>query len=457
VRATNLLCLLSTLTLNGCLETDGPPLSESEVTQTSCGKGALKRSAVSADVVGAFYPCCEGRGHFIPKLAVPQTFHAMLAPGPDGETLCIPDEIATDPDYSPRACTSLFGLEGACISTCIPMVLDQPVPLPQDVCASDERCAPCVHPLTKEETGACGIGERACTPFKPLGKCDTLQPTMDLSKLASCCPEGKAHCAPKDLVSSGADGFNMDEFLALCPDGKSYCVPDEILARGGKHQPPTCKSAGGREGRCISICVKAIAEQKETLPVDICQPHERCAPCFDPRTGIASGACTLGPCDAPKEDARPFEPCGSSAGQKDAICVPAELVPAKDRCRFDTKGCLKGASCAEPGAICVPKKMVDSGPTFEPKKCTASMSGILALLMTVLTDYSKAMTAMTDYSDGRCISKCLPQVRDNSSASMLGSSGCDPDEICVPCFDPTKISQGKVATGACDREACPGS
>jgi len=455
VRNLTLLLCCSSFLLLGCIETDGPPLSESPISQTSCGKGTLQRSAVSPDVVSAFYPCCGGKGHYIPKMAVPAAFHSMLEAGPDGETLCIPDVIATDPDYSPKACTSLFGLEGACIATCVPMVLDQPVPLPQDVCASDERCAPCVHPLTKEETGACGIGERACTPFKPLGKCDTFQPTMDLSSFATCCPEGKAHCAPKDLVSSGADGFNMDEFLAPCPDGQSYCVPDEILARGGRYQPLTCKSAGGREGRCISICVKAIAEQKDTLPVDVCQPHERCAPCFDPRTGIASGACKLGPCDEPKEESKPFEACG--AIDKDAICVPAELVPAKDRCRFDEKGCKKTGTCAEPGTICVPKKMVDSGPTFEPKKCKASTAGLLALLLAVLGNPSLAMTAVSDFSDARCISKCLPQVRENKSASMLGSAGCDSDEICVPCFDPTKISQGKVPTGACDREACPGT
>jgi hypothetical protein len=195
--------------------------------------------------------------------------------------------------------------------------------------------------------------------------------------------------------------------------------------------------------------------------VDSCQPHERCAPCFDPRTGIASGACKLGPCDAPTEESRPFEACGVMEKDgtigKNAICVPAELVPAKDRCRFDEKGCKKAGPCAEAGAICVPKKMVESGPTFEPKKCKASVAGLLALLMTVLTDSSKAWTAMSDYSDARCISKCLPQVRDNPSAAMLGSAGCDPDEACIPCFDPTKINQGKIPTGACDREACPGT
>jgi len=47
-------------------------------------------------------------------------------------------------------------------------------------------------------------------------------------------------------------------------------------------------------------------------------------------------------------------------------------------------------------------------------------------------------------------------VRTNPSASMLGSSGSDSDEICVPCYDPQKLSEGKVPTGACHRPACPG-
>jgi hypothetical protein len=449
--------LLGTL-LAGCVETDGPYVGSGQSEQTSCGKGALRRGAVAPEVVDAFYPCCEGKAHFIPKVAVPESFHSFLEQGPGGDTLCVPDSISTDAGYSPRACASVFGLDGACISTCIPLVRQQPIELPRASCAPDERCAPCVHPLTLEETGACGIGERACKPFRPIGKCDELPPTLDLGQFASCCPAagGKARCAGGDLVKGAMDGFKAEEFLLPCPDGMGggYCVPEEILARGGRYQPKGCRSVGDREGRCLSICVKAIAEQKDTLPQADCQPHERCAPCFDPRTGIATGACTLGPCDKPKELPREFESCGAKGHEKNALCVPATAVPLSDRCRFDVKGC-KATACGEAGSLCVPRAVIDAGVTYEPKKCTASMSGLLALLMTVFTDYTKALSAVQDYSDARCISRCIAQVRDNPSASLLGSAGCEPDEVCVPCYDPTKIAQGKVSTGACERTPCP--
>jgi len=440
----------------GCVEVDTDQASQQASTTTSCGKGDLDRKAVAPDMLAALHSCCDGRGHLVPAQLVPDAFRSWLKPGPTDETVCVPDEIATDASWSPAPCASVMGLDGACISTCIPMVTEQAIELPQDVCGPNQRCAPCIHPQTLEVTGACDVGERACTPYKPIGNCDPFSPTLDLSKFAACCADGPAHCAAKDLVTGSVGGLNIDSMLGRCPD-KSYCVPDDLLARAGRYQPAACRSLGDREGRCLSVCVKAVSDEKDLLPQASCKSGERCVPCYDPRGGAATGACTLGPCDKPKEPARPFEPCG--VGQDDASCVPTQLVPASEACNFDAKGCGKG--CSEPNTLCVPKKAIAAGAGFEGKKCTASLPGLLAWFSVLLTDPGQAATAATDYADGRCMSQCLPAVQKQVSSPLLKaaltSTECDADEVCVPCYDPMRIAEGKISTGACWRDPCPGT
>jgi hypothetical protein len=441
--------------LVGCIEVDGDHTSTGAQTQlTSCGKPHMKRKSVAKEMLSALKACCDGRGRLVPSRFVPGDFRDWLKKGPNG-TVCLPEEIATDALWSPRQCVSVLGLEGACISTCIPMVTEQAIELPQDVCSPTQRCAPCIHPQTMKPTGACDIGERACTPYRPVGKCDELPPTMDLNDFALCCG-GDGHCATKDLVAGSVGGLDLDQMLSRCPDG-SYCVPKDILARAGRYQPPTCRSVGNREGRCLSLCVELVAKEKDYLPQASCKTGERCAPCFDPRAGKPTGACSFGPCDKPAEAARPFEPCG--VGKDDALCVPDQLVPAKERCNFDNKGCGKG--CNEAGTICVPKKVVDGGVEWQPKSCKASVPGLLAWFSTLLSDPAQAAQAATDYSDGRCLSRCLPDVKKQIASPLLEmalkSTECDADEVCVPCYDPTKLGEGKVKTGACQRDPCPGS
>lgn len=402
-------------------------------------------------MLNAFPTCCNAAAVLIPDFLIPADFRAQLAPGPDA-TLCVPNEFATNADYTPKQCTSVFGLKGACLSPCLPDVQNAAIKLPRADCPGDQLCAPCVDPTTKQETGACDFGLMACDPPQQIDDCKPFPPEPSiLSNYPACCDAGPAHCAPAEYVEA-----DQRKDLNMCSGGKSYCVPDDILMRGGKYQPPTCKSVGGREGRCLSVCVKSIAEQKSTLPVSSCKPHERCAPCYDPRTGMGTGACTVGPCDKPKEAANAFEKCGNGADGSGALCVPNDLVPAVDRCYFDNIGCFQNtATCSEPGTLCVPQKIIDAGPTFEPKVCTASMSGFLALFMTIFSNPFTAFTKMSEYSDARCISKCMKDVRENPSASLLGSGSCDADEICVPCYDPMKLSEGKVPTGACNRPPCP--
>ncbi|MBI5477962.1 MAG: hypothetical protein HY906_03855 [Deltaproteobacteria bacterium] len=235
--------------------------------------------------------------------------------GPN-DSLCVPDEFSTDANFTPVRCTSIFGLDGACTSSCLPQVRDAAVKLPKDVCSGNQLCAPCTDPQTDAPSGACDQGAMACEPPADDGPCADWEPTLDVSAYPSC--GARAHCAPVELV---AEDQRADP--ATCPDGQSYCVPDDFLRRGGRYTPPTCSSVGGREGRCLSTAIPKVAADKATLPVASCNPvDEVCVPCYDPRTGMGTGACTKGTCDpGPTEGPRTFEECGWSGD--DAYCVPA--------------------------------------------------------------------------------------------------------------------------------------
>ena len=114
------------------------------------------------------------------------------------------------------------------------------------------------------------------------------------------------------------------------------------------------------------------------------------------------------------------------------------------------------APVCEPGTICVPKAIVDAGPTFKPRQCTNGLLGFLALFQKLSGGIIQAIAAMKDFKEGRCLSACLPQVR--KDAALLGQNGCADGEICVPCFDPRQAANGKIPTGACDENRrCPGT
>jgi hypothetical protein len=432
------LLVAAMVVLDGCnlVETDGAATSNEE---TACAAG-LGHGSASPEIVAAFRPCCDGSAHYLPQAFVPRDVRAMLAVGPD-DTLCVPDVLSTNANMTPVQCTSLFQQPGACLSSCIEGVSQAPVALPKDICGDDELCAPCIDPRTNTPSGACSLGALACIDFNPGDACRDYMPGLDLTGYAAC--GVGAHCAPDTLVSD-----KQRELLDKCADGTSTCVPDDFLLRGGHYTPPTCKSVGGREGRCLSVAIPRVSEQQDMLPVDTCDAtDERCAPCYDPRNGEDTRACEQGFCDpGPSEPARPFEQCGYSGG--DALCVPANLVPADKRDRFDAVGCKKSGPCAEADTLCVPTVMVDAGASFSPKKCKNNLTGFLALFISFFSgDVGAAISALDEYSDGRCLSRCLPDIR--PKASLLGKSGCEDNEVCAPCYDPQKPGQ-KVPTGACD-------
>jgi hypothetical protein len=240
-------------------------------------------------------------------------------------------------------------------------------------------------------------------------------PAIDPSFLPACpeemCASG-GRCVPNSFLPPGATGM-----LGPC-DGNSTCVPDKFVAAGGEVVPQSCRSVADAEGRCISRCVPAVAEQSDLLPQDVCDDDELCVPCFDPRTGESTGACTLS-CDMPTEDPVSFPECCEGIGR----CVPEQSVPE------DFRDQLPEDSCEASGSLCAPVKFV-AEPDYTPPSCTPALAVDIPGL---------------DLGEhGACIARCVA-IHGNPLAEVLGQSSCDPGEVCAPCTDPFG-----EPTGVCD-------
>lgn len=224
------------------------------------------------------------------------------------------------------------------------------------------------------------------------------------------CTGKPAHCVPSNLVASVAptQASQLTPCEANDAGPVSLCVPDVLITTLGKYDPPDCTSIDGGAGRCLSVCIGAVANLGTFLPQGSCADGDKCAPCTDPRTGTDTGACSL-PCDTgPTEPKVVFSKCCSD---QSGLCVPPDILDA-------TQAKALGQDSCSTGHLCAPAKFAD--PTFHPKTCD-SVAG----------------------AEGRCLSKCVSLVSKN--ADLLPQGGCASDELCAPCTDPRT---GQL-TGAC--------
>ena len=113
-----------------------------------------------------------------------------------------------------------------------------------------------------------------------------------------------ARCVPSTAIP------NPDQVAlaaGLPGSERPKCVPDPFIATLGQFLAKECRSLIDAEGRCIPVLLPAVRSQVDRLPQADCAADERCAPCYDPLTGVATGACTAG-CgpgpDEPAEDLR---------------------------------------------------------------------------------------------------------------------------------------------------------
>ena len=379
-------------------------------------------------------PMCGG-AHCLPSSLVPASQASQLGKckAPDGtDGYCTPDPfIASAGNAVPLTCKSVGGVEGRCLSTCLPSIADQATLLPKDICGADEKCAPCFNPFAddpKAPTGACSLACDAAKNPPTEFKCPyTGPPVLDPSVFPACAPAcGGAHCVPGSLIPVALQGQ-----LATCTGG--FCAPDTIVKTGGKANPSTCKSVGGVEGRCLSTCLPQIAAEASLLPKDTCGDNEKCAPCYDPTSAtpnMPTGACSTG-CDQPKDppkgitcpytgpplvDPSTFPACSPACGG--AHCVPATLVSG-------AQAMLLGKCTGADGKMgyCAPDSVVETAGQGVPKSC-ASVAG----------------------AEGRCLSLCLPDVA--AQKDLLPQDVCGAEERCTPCFNPF-ATDPKAPTGAC--------
>ena len=378
--------------------------------------------------MGALDSCCDGTGSCIPMNALPPGLQSQVSTCADGSA-CVPksiiESIENEGGFWPLACVSVGGADGVCLSTCIPKVGQFAALLPQDVCEASERCAPCIDPLTGVDSGACGDGLQ-CAPEEseaneeggastqvdeavdepqatepepePQGySCENLptEPIADPELFEPC--GVAAHCVPEAAVEE-----ELQADLAVCDGG--FCVPDMMIASGGWFIPQTCTSLNGAEGRCLHTALPAVNAMAGVLPVDVCEDYERCSPCCDPLTGLASGACEQS-CDSGALDSCSGESEYVSCCGGEGHCIEGELLPD------GIQGSLAKCKGEAKGSYCVPDAM--HSPDYEGEPCQGNSL--------ILGQYA-----------GVCLPKCLKIFLEIS----FDNSACQPGHMCVPCEDP---------------------
>jgi hypothetical protein len=376
---------------NACVGPLGPPMSSSEIR--------------------AMAACCSaemGKAHCLPDANTPDVIKGFLA-ACDSGGYCIPDSmLATGGSVPPATCTA-FGGEGVCLSRCIPQVAENAGLLQPDTCAgADELCVPCISPLDNKPTGACdlltqarcvgedfgeGSGSGSATACDDPATCNyeaSCPPVIDVATLMSCAPD--AHCIDSAVVADPA----LRARLATCAGGK-VCVPDAFLATGGKFTPKTCNSLAGAEGRCMSRAIPEVKAREDQLPQDTCTTNERCAPCFDPITGMDTGVCKLSCDTGPTKPAVQLAAC---CGMK-AHCVPATAIP-------DDQEAYLGQDTCTAQNLCVPDQLLLDQPT---PACTAN--GLF------IGQYT-----------GVCLSDCLDF---GFEGEFLDRGNCMAGYTCAPC------------------------
>jgi hypothetical protein len=306
---------------------------------------------------------------------------------------CLPEDLVRDgSNVDLKKCT-ILGNEGRCFWPLAKQMLDQYDTLKgmsKGQCTADTVCAPCVNPLTREDTKVCTLGKNSiCAGKGNVTKaagptCPQKDPSLDTSAFTQdTCGSGML-CVDTVLVGDQA------KMLKDCSKGK--CAPKKAIERGGNYVPPTCRSIGKSEGRCMNTNIPMLAAQASLLPKEGCDPDEACAPCFDPRTGQDTGACHSAPCDAPKEPAKTFAKCCGGRGQ----CVPTENAGgsadmlAKDSCSGDTP-------------LCAPNELSGAA---TPQKCKALL-----------------------FLEGICVSKCTLET----IAKDFIQGSCPDGDMCAPC------------------------
>ncbi|HEX4476758.1 MAG TPA: hypothetical protein VH142_16835 [Polyangiaceae bacterium] len=194
--------------------------------------------------------------------------------------------------------------------------------LPQDDCATTERCAPCYNPNDGSDTHAC---EQGCDPGP---SASTKQSPLTFTS----CGKGRGVCVPKDIIPPvllsdlPVDTCTQTDYVCG-PLEKTQnlkynfpeCVPDNafvaLLESLGTKLPP------GQSGGCVpEFLADDNPIQGIFLTQGTCKTGDKCAPCFNPLdSDKPTGAC---PVELPSDDGGGAPPAsandaGSTSSKKD--------------------------------------------------------------------------------------------------------------------------------------------
>jgi hypothetical protein len=199
--------------------------------------------------------------------------------------------------------------------------------------------------------------------------------------------------------------------LTACGSGATagFCTPDTIIEAAGNVQPPSCVAFSGvpqSEGRCLSPCLAAVSSQP-SLETSSCGSN-KCAPCYNPITGAATGACSSSKCDSPQQPPYVFPNCCNG---NEGRCVPKSQVPS------NLQGNLNQNSCNSSNYLCVPNENLPGGTGWACSAWSLFEGG--------------------GYN-GTCISNCV----NLGLGVLLPQGNCPADHTCVPCGSAPKGSTG---------------
>lgn len=206
-------------------------------------------------------PCGDdGKSHCWPwaKTSIPKE---ELEPC-EGDEICIPDKILLAGGKKAEACKFGGDEPGACVPMAFKQVRENAGALSSEGCEDDERCAPCIHPIDKTNTGVCdeaGVHEQDCVGG-----------AGEAGRVETCC-YGLGVCLDEAAVPEDS---REDMSREVCSEGR-LCAP-AAMADG---EPRRCEVLGGFDGVCLPLCFAAMLRGAKPVLGGGCGPTEICLPC----------------------------------------------------------------------------------------------------------------------------------------------------------------------------------
>lgn len=230
------------------------PVREAKVTRT-CDSPFIVPDLAKAKPCGN-----DGKSHCWPwsKSDVPKE---ELEPCDDPAEICMPDRLLLAGGKRAKECKWSGNEPGGCMPLAFKQLAKNAGALQTDVCEDDEKCAPCINPVDKTDTGACspaGVHEKDCVGG-----------AGDAAEVETCCAR-QGVCADEKGLPEDARG----QMQSLgCSSGK-LCTPAAMFDGKAKK----CETIAGFDGACLPKCFAPMLRGIEGLSSD-CNAFEICLPC----------------------------------------------------------------------------------------------------------------------------------------------------------------------------------